>query len=248
MDIGDLTLEKIEKFRTYIFRQGRSKRTVRHYMGCIKSFIKYLHKKHQTTIHPFHIEIPKMAYMFTREPMTLTEVDQVLRQVEMDTFIGRRNRAILEMLFASGLRVSELTSLNRNQIDMETGFFTVIGKGSTPRFCCISPRARLYLQKMLADRRDTKSALFVNQYGDRIHVKTVQRIVKEYTTAAGLHKHITPHSYRHTYSIDLLTNGAELDEIKELLGHKNRSTTEIYTHFINHNSAQTYQKYHSYCK
>ena len=248
LEIEKLTMAHIDKFRVYIFNKGRSKRTIQHYMGCFRSFITYFNKRKLTKINPLHITIPRTPYIFTRQPMTLNEVDKLLRTVEMDTFIGRRNRAILEMLFSTGLRVSELASLNRGQIDMETGYFTIVGKGAKQRFCCISHRAILYLAKTLKDRHDRSSALFVNQYGDRINVKTIQRIVKEYSEAAGIEKHITPHSFRHTFSIDLLTNGAELEEIQEMLGHSKITTTQIYTHFINRDLAKVYKKYHSYCK
>ncbi|MEA2020398.1 MAG: site-specific tyrosine recombinase/integron integrase [Patescibacteria group bacterium] len=173
------------------------------------------------------------------------------------TKIGKRDRAILELLFSTGLRVSELVSLNRDKINLETREFSVVGKGGKSRVVFVSDRAARALSEYLETREDDLDPLFIRYRGPapdegededeayRLSARSVQRLVKKYVHKLGLTTEATPHTLRHTFATDLLRAGADVREVQELLGHKNVSTTQIYTHVTDQKLKEVHEEYHS---
>ncbi len=175
------------------------------------------------------------------------EREQVERLLNMPD--NARDKAILEVLFSTGLRVSELTKLNRDQINFDRREFGVIGKGRRARIVFLSETAVGWLKKYLDSREDADVALFIRSAGKkdapaRLTPRSVQRLVEKYVKKARLPVKITPHGLRHSFATDLLTGGADLRAIQEMLGHKNVSTTQIYTHITNPQLKEIHNKYH----
>jgi site-specific recombinase XerD len=180
----------------------------------------------------------------------------LLAQPKLSERSGLRDKAILEVLFSTGLRVSELVGLNRDQVDLNSREFGVIGKGRRPRVVFLSDRAADWLSRWLATREDQWRPVFTRFSGKQVDNKddgevmrltsrSVQRIVDKYVRSANLPIKISPHGIRHSFATDLLQNGASLRDIQEMLGHKNISTTQIYTHVTRPELKKTYQEHHS---
>ena len=176
--------------------------------------------------------------------------------VDTSEIIGLRDRAILEVLFSTGLRVSEMVALNRDQINFQTGEFGVIGKGGKARVVFLSKHAKDRLQRYFQKRDDPYHALFIRYSGPkapegltdeklRLSVRSVERSIDKYRKKAGILFRIGPHVLRHSYATDLLSHGADLRSVQEMLGHKNISTTQIYTHVTNYRLREIHEKFHS---
>ena len=168
---------------------------------------------------------------------------------------GLRDRAMLELLFSTGLRVSELVRLNHNQVNLDRKEFGVIGKGGRARLVFVSDRAKDWIKRYLEKRKDRFSPLFIRYSGKvieenngekmRLTARSVERIVKKYVRIARLPVDATVHTLRHSFATDLLTNGADLRSVQEMLGHKNISTTQIYTHVTNRQLREVHESFHS---
>lgn len=246
---SDITVESIREYRLYLSRYvdkyGISlKRVTQNYhLIALRSFLKYLLKRDIAVIAPGKIDLPKAE----SRSIKFLERDQMERLLHTPENI--RDKAILETLFSTGLRVSELTRLNRDQINFERREFGVVGKGRRERVVFLSPSAVQWLQKYLGGRRDSDPALFIRYSGKksetlRLTPRSVQRMVEKYVKKARLPVKITPHGLRHSFATDLLTGGADLRAIQEMLGHKNVSTTQIYTHITNPQLKEIHNKYH----
>jgi site-specific recombinase XerD len=201
------------------------------------------------------IDLPKSESKSLKY-LTLEQVERLMNQPRLSGKVGVRDRAILETLFSTGLRVSELVSLNREQVNLEKREFGVIGKGRKMRVVFLSTRAVAWLSRYLDTRADGWRPVFirysrkkVSPHADgldmRLSVRSVQRGVEKYRKKARLPVPITPHGIRHTFATDLLSKGAGLREVQEMLGHKNVSTTQIYTHVTNPQLKKVHDKYHS---
>ena len=184
------------------------------------------------------------------------QIERLLEQPDLTNHHGPRDRAILEVLFSTGLRVSELVSLNRDQVDVKKNEFGVIGKGRRPRVVFLSERSSLWLSCYLQSREDNWRPVFVRLSGKkpdllmdgeemRLTSRSVQRIVDKYCRQGRLPIKLSPHGLRHTFATDLLSNGASLRDVQEMLGHKNIATTQIYTHVTQPQLKKTHQKFHS---
>jgi site-specific recombinase XerD len=184
------------------------------------------------------------------------ELEKLFSAVDTSSIIGLRDRAILEVLFSTGLRVSELVSLNREQVNIDAGEFGVIGKGGKARVVFLSKRAKEWLKKYLDKRNDPYSPLFIRYSGPkskegltneklRLSVRSVERMIDKYRKKAGILFRIGPHVLRHSFATDLLSHGADLRSVQEMLGHKNISTTQIYTHVTNTRLREIHEKFHS---
>ena len=244
-----ITADSIREYRLYLSRYvdkyGISlKRVTQNYhLIALRSFLKYLLKRDIAVIAPEKIDLPKAE----SRSIKFLDREQVERLLNMPD--NTRDKAILEVLFSTGLRVSELTRLNRDQINFDRREFGVIGKGRRPRVVFLSQSAAGWLQKYLDDRRDSDTALFIRYSGKkdatlRLTPRSVQRLVEKYVKRARLPIKITPHGLRHSFATDLLTGGADLRAIQEMLGHKNVSTTQIYTHITNPQLKEIHNKYH----
>lgn len=258
--IGDLDLATIRKYRVYLANyvdakgQSRKKVTQNYYVISLRSFLRFLIKNDIKTLEPSKIDLPKTE----SRSLKFLERDQIERLVTMpDTSKeeGIRDRTILELLFSTGLRVSELVKLNHEQINIERREFGVIGKGGRARVVFISDRAAEWIQRYIQARTDAFKPLFIrysrgvdeddNGEKMRLTVRTIERIVKKYVQMARLPVDATVHTMRHSFATDLLTNGADLRSVQEMLGHKNIATTQIYTHITNKQLREVHKAFHS---
>jgi site-specific recombinase XerD len=257
----DITNETIREYRLYLSRfvdeHGISlKRVTQNYhLIALRSFLKYCLKRDVAVVAPEKIDLPK-AESRSIKFLEREQVERLLQMPEISKADGLRDKAILETLFSTGLRVSELTNLNRDQINFDRREFGVIGKGRRPRVVFLSESAVEWLQRYLKDRTDESIALFIRYAGKkpdaddkngesfRLSPRSVQRLVEKYVKKARLPIKITPHGLRHSFATDLLTGGADLRAIQEMLGHKNVSTTQIYTHITNPQLKEIHNKYH----
>ena len=225
-----------------------SKRTVARKMACLRSFFRFLCREGYVKANPASgLQTPKIE---KRLPIFL-DVGQVVKLIESpDTadVYGLRDRAILETLYSSGLRVSELVGLNRENVDFIGGVLKVYGKGKKERLAPIGDKAvramRKYLEKLNPSKLKEKKAIFVNKSGRRISDRAVRRIVKKYIRKTSLNEKVSPHSLRHSFATHLLDRGADLRSVQELLGHANLSTTQIYTHVTTERLKTVYDKVH----
>lgn len=260
--VSDMTAESIRQYRLYLSRfvddHGISlKRVTQNYhLIALRSFLKYLAKRDIPTISPDKIDLPK-AESRSIKFLERADVERLLNMPDMNTKEGARDKAILEVLFSTGLRVSELVHLNRDQINLDRREFSVVGKGRRTRVVFLSERSADWLRRYLAAREDDLRPVFIRYSGKtpdehdttgesiRLTARSVQRSVEKYVKKARLMIKITPHGLRHTFATDLLGNGADLRAIQELLGHKNVSTTQIYTHITNPQLKEIHDKFHS---
>jgi len=253
----EITMDIVKKYRLYLNRfeddKGNKlkKITQNYHIIALRSFLKYLTKRDIQTLAAEKIEIgknPEREIEFL-EPQ---EVEQILSVANGKSLKDLRDRAILELLFSAGLRVSELTSIDREQINLKTQEFSIRGKGGKVRIVFISDTAKVALQKYLDTRTDIDPSLFIrtNKIGFkkeddlRLTPRSVQRIVKHYAKKAGIVKDIHPHTFRHTFATDLLSNGADIRNVQEMLGHSSITTTQIYTHITNRQLKDIHKKFH----
>lgn len=258
---SDITTENIRQYRLYLSRfvdpHGISlKRVTQNYhLIALRSFLKYLLKRDIPVIAPEKIDLPK-AESRSLKFLEREQIDRLLNMPELSKKEGLRDKAILEVLFSTGLRVSELVGLNRDQINFDRKEFGVIGKGRRARVVFLSDSAVEWAKRYLESREDDSKALFIRYAGKkpeadedareamRLTARSVQRLVEKYAKKARLPIKITPHGLRHSFATDLLSGGADLRAIQEMLGHKNVSTTQIYTHITNPQLKQIHEKFH----
>jgi len=256
--IDDVNMESMRRFRLHISRMPGNNGemttvTQGYYIIAARSFLKWLVKHDVRALEPEKLEVPKN----NAKSLKFLEIDQVERLLAMPMTsekTGLRDRAILELLFSTGLRVSELVSLDRDKVNLETREFGVIGKGGKARVVFLSERSAEALDKYLKTRRDKYKPLFVRMSGKvegkdamdfRLTARSVQKLVKKYVHKAKLPVEATPHTIRHSLATDLLRGGADLRSIQEILGHKNISTTQIYTHVTDARLREVHERYHS---
>lgn len=262
INVENITDDIIRNFRLFLSHQyknpykGNLKRQTQNYfLVALRSFFKYLVKQKLKVLSPEMIELGK-ARDRNIKFLLPEELEKIFSMVDIREIIGLRDRAILEVLFSTGLRVSELAGLNREQVNLEAGEFGVIGKGGKARVVFLSKRAKNWLKKYLDHRNDPYRPLFIRYSGPkpkegltdeklRLSVRSVERLVDKYRKKAGILFRIGPHVLRHSYATDLLSHGADLRSVQEMLGHKNISTTQIYTHVTNLRLKEIHQKYHS---
>ena len=265
-DPGKLTLDHVRAYRLWLNRLGGNtplkKNTQNYHLIALRAFLKYLSKRDIATLAPEKIELGKnpertVAFLEGDDLELLLSAPQ--KSAEPD-IIKKRDRAILELLFSTGLRVSELASLARDSVNLSKEEFTVRGKGDKYRIVFLSRRARTALSAYLAKRKDSLTALFIrhdrafsasrrttmSDDDNTFHLtpRSIQRLVHKYSAAVGITKHITPHVMRHTYATDLLMNGADIRSVQSLLGHASITTTQIYTHITNQQLRDVHKAFH----
>lgn len=252
--MGDLSLDQLTfgKVRDWKMElsKGRSQLTVRGYIIKLRLVLDYLRRNGYQVLDPIQLKLPKrdirIPDFLTKEEVALL-IHTVSRPAAGYRQMNRvRNQAIISLLYASGLRVTELHNLNRSDIRGDMDTFTVVGKGSKVRLCFTDERARKYINEYLTLRKDNNPALFLSdQTRDRISVGTIQFIIREAGKRAGFTKPIHPHILRHSFATDLLRNNANLRYVQEFLGHSNIQTTQIYTHVVNEDLRKIYLEKHS---
>ncbi len=235
----------IWQFRIYLSEQKLSKRTQVHYLIVLRNFLKFLKKELNLDVIDFtQVELPKLP---EREIKILneSELEKLLNAPKGNDLKSLRDKAILEVLFSTGLRVSELCSLNRD-IDIEKGEIIIRGKGNKIRTVFLSERAKKAIKDYLENRNDNHPALFIslarNTEPRRLSVRAIQKIIKSYATKVGIIKNVHPHVLRHQLATFLISAGVNLRAVQEILGHKNISTTQLYTHISKPELKEIYEK------
>ncbi len=258
--VGDITAEVVRKYRLWLNRHrndhGDELATITqsYHLIALRGFLGYLSKRDIASLSPEKIELPKVS----RKQVTFLHYDEVKRlieQIDITSEQGLRDRAIIELFFSSGLRVSELVNLNRDHINTKRREFMVRGKGQKDRPIFISQTTADWVERYLDARQDTLAPLFISYSrnveastsGDfrRLTARSIQRMVNKYARLAGITKHVSPHTMRHSFATDLLMNGADLRSVQNMLGHSNISTTQIYTHVTDEHLREVYEKFHS---
>jgi site-specific recombinase XerD len=257
----ELTPEDIWDYRLYLARfvdkknKPLSKLTQNYYLIALRSLLSYFSDKDVISIPSDKIKLPKDAHNEKSVKfLSLDQIESLLTAPDTSNIQGLRDRAILESLFSTGLRIAELVALNveqfrsiKNKDDLE---ISVIGKGNHPRTVYFSERALSWIKKYLDVRDDDYKALFINYRSrkdsdKRLTVRSIERLVKHYSTLANIPFFTTPHTLRHSMATDLLNQGVDLRTIQEFLGHRNIATTQIYTHVTNKRLRDVHKKYHS---
>jgi site-specific recombinase XerD len=262
---GDLTSDKItadivRKYRLWLNRYKNDQNdelaliTQYYHLVALRGFLAYISKRGIQSLTPEKIELPKIV----RKQVSFLDHDEVLRL--LDTFDtsklpGLRDKALIELLFSSGLRVSELTSLNKDHVNTKRREFTVRGKGQKDRPVFISEKAAEMVEEYLAKRTDNLDPLFISYSRNvsssndgsyrRLSPRSVQRMIEKHSKLAGITKHVSPHTLRHSFATDLLMNGADIRSVQAMLGHSNISTTQVYTHVTDKHLKDIYDQFHS---
>ena len=258
--VGDITSEVVRKYRLWLNRfrneQGDELATITqfYHLIALRGFLGYLLRRDIPSMPPDKIELPKVS----RKQVTFLhydEVERLLAQIPLDSEQGLRDRAIIELLFSSGLRVSELVNLDRGHVNTKRREFMVRGKGQKDRPVFIGEAAARRVDDYLGARLDNLPPLFLSYSrnnitgtsGDyrRLSARSVQRMVSQYAKLAGITKHVSPHTMRHSFATDLLMNGADIRSVQSMLGHSNISTTQVYTHVTDAHLREVYEKFHS---
>lgn len=260
-DLTQLNLELVRSYRVFLARytdeQARtlSKSTQSYHIIALRAWLKWLIKQDAVVLQPEKIDLPKKE-AYSMKFLNIDQVERLLNQPILSKKQGLRDRALLEVLFSTGLRVSELVSLNRDQVDTTRREFGVIGKGRRPRVVFLSEQAAAWLDRWLVSREDQWQPVFIRFAGKkelltsdghdmRLTARSVQRLVDTYCRKAHLPVKISPHGIRHSFATDLLANGAGLRDVQEMLGHKNIATTQIYTHVTHPQLRKVHDQFHS---
>jgi len=252
----DINQEIVRDYRLYLNRfesnnKNLKKITQNYYVIALRGFLRYLAKIGVKSLAAEKVELAKVPCRQI-DIISYEELERLLEAPRGDSIRSLRDKAILETLFSTGLRVSELIKLNRDNINLERGEFSVRGKGDKIRLVFLSGKAKEALKKYLDKRTDIEEALFVSfsksnkpKVLGRITTRTIQRLIHYYALKAGISRKVTPHTLRHLFATDLLQNGADLRSVQMLLGHSSVSTTQIYTHLTNKELKEIHQAFHA---
>ncbi len=260
-----LSESEVREYRLWLNRQpgtkiGRNvetlkRKTQNYYLIALRAFLKYLRKRGIESLNPERIELAKVPER-SLDLISSQELDRLLSAPDVHSIQGLRDKAILELLFSTGLRVSELCALSQEDVDLSRDEFSVRGKGDKVRVVFLSDTAKQAIRAYLKGRKDFDDAMFI-QYGKnakraetkndelRLTPRSVQRIIKRYATIAGITRKVTPHKLRHCFATDLLHNGADLRSVQALLGHANIATTQVYTHVTDKHLHDIHKRFHS---
>ena len=259
---GEITIDTVQSFRLFLNRledeNGKQLLTIKtqnYHIIALRAFLKYLIKNDVDTLAPEKIDLSKIPDRVV-EYLNRDELERLFREVDVSRVQGLRDRAILEMLYSTGLRVSELVGLNRAQVDLDRREFMVRGKGRKTRVVFLSGRAVDAIRMYMNARDDNFDPLFLNyrhaRAGDditmgekrRLSTVMVEYLVRNYARRAGIIKKVTPHVLRHSFATEMLINGADIRSVQEMLGHSSITTTQIYTHLTNKRLREVHEKFH----
>ena len=257
----EINLELIRRYRLYLAHLlahdglPLQRVTQSYHIVALRAFLRYLVVQRDIhTLSPDKVELPKQS---SRSIAFLNpgQVDRLLSSPQISNIIGLRDRAILETLYSTGLRVSELVNLNRDQVDLERKEFGVKGKGNKIRVVFLSDTAAQWIERYLKSRQDHFKPLFIRHSGKvdaqksgekmRLTVRSIQNIVAKYAKRSGLPIEATPHTLRHSFATDLLISGADIRSVQEMLGHESIRTTQVYTHVTNRHLKEVHKTFHS---
>ncbi len=260
----ELTSELIWDYRLYLARAYKTKnggylgkKSQNYYLIALRALLDFLADRDIETLPSSKVKLAKQKTDETISFIDTRDIEAMLKIPDTKTPIGIRDRAIMELFFSSGMRISELVALNVDQMSFlkdkdpkRTFELSIVGKGKHIRTIFFSPRAAEWLRTYLDSRKDIQKPLFINHRGKdidqdhRLTPRWIQKMISKCSILAGISKKVTPHTFRHTYATDLLGNGADLRSVQELLGHKNVSTTQIYTHVTNKGLRDIHEKFH----
>ncbi len=255
--VGDVDFNKMREYLRFIHKYNYKKTTVSRKISALRTFYKYLYRERVVESNPVAgISAPKREKTLPKF-MSKDEIEQILNNINIENPCGFRNRTILELLWATGMRVSELSGLNFGDLNLEHNEIRVFGKGSKERIVLVSERAKSYLERYIEHARQLvakgfpvpsqdkeESPVFVNNTGYRLNPKTIRNVINSVVEKVELPKHVTPHMFRHSFATYLIENGADLRVVQELLGHASISNTQIYTHISTKHLTDTYNKAH----
>lgn len=258
---GDVDAETVRQYRLYLNRvedphRGTLKKSTQNYhLIALRSFLKYLARHDVESLAPEKIELAKQG---SREPSFLdaTDLARLLdapTQSDASEILKARDRSILELFFSTGMRVSELAGLKKDQVNLDREEFSVRGKGDKVRVVFLSHQARFWLKEYLSRREDDSPFMFIRHDRAKSNVKeaspitprSIERLVCHYSAAAGIPKKVSPHTLRHSFATDLLMNGADIRSVQAMLGHSSITTTQIYTHVTNQQLKEVHSAFHA---
>ena len=259
---SQITLESVKRFRLWLNRQKNfkgdtlKKSTQNYHLIAIRNFLKYLARLDIKSLAPEKIELSKLGERIV-EFLIKEDLERFLEaplKTDNLSIIKKRDKAILELFFSTGLRVSELASLTKESINLKRDEFTIRGKGDKPRIVFLSEVAKKYIKEYLDIRPDMSPYLFVrhdkaskriqNQEDNSLTPRSIERLVQKYARLAGITKKVTPQTIRHSFATDLLYNGADIRSVQSMLGHSSITTTQIYTHITNRQLKEVHKKFH----
>ena len=252
----DVSFSKVREYLHFIQKFNYKKTTVARKIASLRTFYKYLYRERKVDSNPaMNLTNPKRPKSLPKF-LTPDEVEKILNNTKIETPAGYRNRAILELLWATGMRISELSGLNFGDLNLEHNEIRVFGKGSKERIILVTDRAKNFLERYIESARalipkgfpvpDTgeNSPVFINNTGYRLQTRTVRNVINEIVEKINLPKHVTPHVFRHSFATHLIENGADLRVVQELLGHASISNTQIYTHVSTQHLKEVYNETH----
>lgn len=255
-NVSSVDYNKIREYLRFIHKYNYKKTTIARKISALRTFYKYLYRERVVEANPVSsITAPKREKKLPKF-LDKDEIEQILNNVNIENPAGFRNRAILELLWATGMRISELSGLNFGDLNLEHNEIKVFGKGSKERIVLISERAKSYVQRYIEHARrlvakdfppppqDEDSPVFINNTGYRLNPKTIRNVINSIVDKISLPKKVTPHMFRHSFATYLIENGADLRVVQELLGHASISNTQIYTHISTKHLTDTYNKAH----
>lgn len=254
-------LNKLHEYMHFIQRFEYKKTTILRKIASLRGFYKYLYRERIIDNNPANSLIAPKKNKSLPKFLTDDEMERILDNVQITTPAGFRNRAILELLWATGMRVSELSGLNFGDLELENDEIKVFGKGAKERIVLISKRAKKFLQQYINTARplipgcngikisnDESSPVFINNTGYRLQTRTIRNVINEIVERIQLPKHVTPHMFRHSFATRLIEHGADLRVVQELLGHASISNTQIYTHISTQHLKEVYNTAHPHAK
>jgi site-specific recombinase XerD len=260
IEVHKVTSELVRKWRLWLNRYENesgstlSPLTQSYHLIALRSFLGYCSKRDINTLTPEKVELQKTKRKQVSF-LTQDETVRILAAVDTNSPQDLRDKAIMELLYSSGLRVSELCNLNRDHINLNRGEFMVRGKGQKDRPVFVSPEATEWLAAYLETRTDAAKPLFIRYSGAktgdkdgesfRLTPRSVQRIVAQYAKLAGITKKVSPHTLRHSFATDLLMNGADIRSVQSMLGHSNIATTQVYTHVTDRHLKEVHEQFHN---
>lgn len=252
----DVDYTKIREYIHFIQRFDYKKTTISRKIASLRTFYNFLYRERLVDSNPaMNLTAPKRPKSLPKF-LTPDEVEKILNGVKIDTPTGFRNKTILELLWATGMRVSELSGLNFENLNLDNNEITVFGKGAKERIVLVSQRAKTYLQRYIETARpliakgfappatDDNSPVFINNTGYRLQNKTIRKAINDVVNSIELPKKVTPHMFRHSFATKLIENGADLRVVQELLGHASISNTQIYTHVSTQHLKEVFEKTH----
>lgn len=253
--LDNVNFSKVREYLHFIQKFNYKKTTLARKIASLRTFYKYLFREKKVDSNPaMNLNSPKRPKQLPKF-LTPYEVEQILNNITIDTPAGYRNKAILELLWATGMRVSELSGLNFEDLNLDNNEIRVFGKGSKERIILVTDRAKTYLQRYIDTARPLvakgfrvecgeDSPVFINNTGFRLQTRTINNVVHNIVEKIQLPKHVTPHVFRHSFATHLIENGADLRVVQELLGHASISNTQIYTHVSNRHLKEVYNETH----